>query len=265
MTVLQLGFANPISEILRYTGRVYVVLRKFRSVHIVITKIMVSLKRISPGFIAAAIALTSAAAIAKDVNPTPMPVIPPTPMPTPLVSPMPMPTPVLTTPETKPETKPEAKPEAPTEVQKSDAKKSDLKTIVDVASASGSFKTLMAAVKAADLTETLSGPGPFTVFAPTDKAFAALPKGTLEKLLKPENKATLVKLLTYHVVSGAVESKTLKSGQVKTVEGASMMVKVGKDGKVTVDNATVKTVDVKASNGIIHVIDQVIVPEDLKS
>jgi uncharacterized surface protein with fasciclin (FAS1) repeats len=265
---LQLGFANPISEILRYTGRVYVVLRKFRSVHIVITKIMVSLKRISPGFIAAAIALTSAAAIAKDVNPTPMPVIPPmpTPTPTPLVSPMPMQNPVLTTPETTPETKPEA----PTEVQKSDtkksdAKKSDVKTIVDVASASGSFKTLMAAVKAADLTETLSGPGPFTVFAPTDKAFAALPKGTLEKLLKPENKATLVKLLTYHVVSGAVESKTLKSGQVKTVEGTSMMVKVGKDGKVTVDNATVKAVDVKASNGIIHVIDQVIVPEDLKS
>jgi uncharacterized surface protein with fasciclin (FAS1) repeats len=240
-----------------------VVLRKFRSVHIVITKIMVSLKRISPGFIAAAIALTSAAAIAKDVNPTPMPVIPPMPMPTPtpLVSPMPMQNPVLTTPETKPETKPEA----PTEVQKSDAKKSDVKTIVDVASASGSFNTLMAAVKAADLTETLSGPGPFTVFAPTDKAFAALPKGTLEKLLKPENKATLVKLLTYHVVSGAVESKTLKSGQVKTVEGTSMMVKVGKDGKVTVDNATVKAVDVKASNGIIHVIDQVIVPEDLKS
>ncbi len=223
---------------------------------------MVSLKRISPGFIAAAIALTAAAAIAKDVNPTPTPtVIPQMPIPTPTPLVMPMPTPVLTTPETTPETKPEA----PTEVQKSDAKKSDVKTIVDVASASGSFKTLMAAVKAADLTETLSGPGPFTVFAPTDKAFAALPKGTLEKLLKPENKAILVKLLTYHVVSGAVESKTLKSGQVKTVEGTSMMVKVGKDGKVTVDNATVKAVDVKASNGIIHVIDQVIVPEELKS
>src|SRR5205085_63212 len=95
-----------------------------------------------------------------------------------------------------------------------------LGTIVQVASANSSFTTLVAAVKAAGLVETLSGKGPFTVFAPTNAAFAALPKGTLEKLLKPENKGTLVKILTYHVVPGAVYSQNIKSGQVKTVEGS---------------------------------------------
>ena len=94
-------------------------------------------------------------------------------------------------------------------------------TIVQIASANGSFKTLTAALKAAGLVSTLSSPGPFTVFAPTDAAFAALPKGTVEKLLKPENKAMLVKILTYHVVSGEVLSTSLKSGNVKTVEGRS--------------------------------------------
>ena len=137
-------------------------------------------------------------------------------------------------------------------------------TIVDVASGAGSFNTLVAAVKAAGLVETLSSPGPFTVFAPTDAAFKALPKGVLDKLLLPKNKATLVRILTYHVVSGSVKSNTLKSGKVKTVEGSSVMVKVGKTGTVMVDKATVKAVDIDASNGIIHVIDKVLLPPGIK-
>jgi uncharacterized surface protein with fasciclin (FAS1) repeats len=236
---------------------------------------MISLRSISPLLITAAIALTAAAAIAKDeVTPTPtpvpsvspvmptpemptmptMPVIPAMPTPMPTVTPMPMPeiTPVLTTPETTPDDK------------KSMVKKTAVKTIVDVASEAGTFKTLIDALKAADLTKTLAGPGPFTVFAPTDKAFSALPDGALDKLLKPENKETLVKILTYHVIPGSITSKTLKSGKVKTVEGMSVTVKVGKDGKVMVDDALVKAVDLKASNGVIHVIDTVIFPSDLK-
>ncbi|NUN66599.1 fasciclin domain-containing protein [Pseudanabaena biceps] len=136
--------------------------------------------------------------------------------------------------------------------------------IVQVAVSNGSFKTLVAAVKAAGLVETLSGKGPFTVFAPTDEAFAKLPKGTVETLLKPENKAVLVKVLTYHVVSGSVASKSIKSGSalVKTVEGGS--VKVTKSAKgVVIDNSKVVAADVKASNGVIHVIDTVLLPPDL--
>jgi uncharacterized surface protein with fasciclin (FAS1) repeats len=140
---------------------------------------------------------------------------------------------------------------------------STLGTIVQVASANSSFKTLVAAVKAAGLVETLSGKGPFTVFAPTDAAFAALPKGTLEKLLKPENKPTLVKILTYHVVPGAVYSKNIKPGAVKTVEGSPVTVQI-KKGAVTVGKAKVTKADVKASNGVIHVIDQVLLPPNVK-
>ncbi len=136
-------------------------------------------------------------------------------------------------------------------------------TIVDVAAANPSFSTLVAAVKAAGLVETLSGKGPFTVFAPTNAAFAALPKGTVETLLKPANKAKLIKVLTYHVVPGKVESKTLKSGPVKTVEGATVTVKVA-GGKVIVNKSTVTTADIAASNGVIHVIDRVLLPPDLK-
>ena len=135
---------------------------------------------------------------------------------------------------------------------------------MDVASGAGSFNTLVAAVKAAGLVETLSSPGPFTVFAPTDAAFKALPPGVLDKLLLPKNKATLVKILTYHVVPGSVKSNTLKSGKVKTVEGASVMVRVGKSGSVMVDKAMVKTADISASNGIIHVIDKVLLPSGIK-
>ncbi|MGI0491489.1 fasciclin domain-containing protein [Alkalinema pantanalense CENA528] len=133
------------------------------------------------------------------------------------------------------------------------------KTIVDVAGSNESFKTLTAAIQAAGLTETLSAEGPYTVFAPTDAAFAALPKGTVEKLLKPENKQKLIQLLTYHVVSGIGMSETLKSGQVQSVEGQPITLKVDAKG-VMVNNAKVTTTDIKASNGVIHAIDKVILP-----
>lgn len=136
-------------------------------------------------------------------------------------------------------------------------------TIVDVASADPSFTTLVTAIKAAGLVDTLSGQGPFTVFAPTNAAFDKLPKATLTKLLKPENQATLAKILTYHVIAGAVDSKSIKSGEVKTVEGASVKVRVKSSG-ITVGNAKVIKADVPASNGYIHVIDKVLIPPDVK-
>jgi len=132
--------------------------------------------------------------------------------------------------------------------------------IVDVAVAAGSFKTLVAAVQAAGLVETLKSKGPFTVFAPTDAAFAKLPAGTLEMLLKPENKAKLVAILTYHVVPGKVlAADVVKLTNAKTVQGQSVAVKVV-NGSVLIDNATVVTTDIGASNGVIHVIDTVILP-----
>ena len=132
--------------------------------------------------------------------------------------------------------------------------------IVDVAASNKSFSTLVAAVKAAGLVETLKGEGPYTVFAPTDEAFAKLPKGTLESLLKPENKQKLVAILTYHVIPGKVMAKDVKSGKVKTASGSSFKMKVSKKG-VWVDNAKVVSTDVKADNGVIHVIDTVILPK----
>jgi uncharacterized surface protein with fasciclin (FAS1) repeats len=136
--------------------------------------------------------------------------------------------------------------------------------IVALASASDSFKTLTTALQAAELTATLSGEGPFTVFAPTDAAFAALPPGTLQELLKPENKATLVKVLTYHVVPGKVLSSQLRAGQVKTVEGSSVNVRIdAAQRKVMVNNANVTQADIQASNGVIHAIDKVILPPNL--
>jgi uncharacterized surface protein with fasciclin (FAS1) repeats len=132
--------------------------------------------------------------------------------------------------------------------------------IVDVAASNKSFSTLVAAVKAAGLVETLKGEGPYTVFAPTDEAFAKLPKGTLESLLKPENKQKLVAILTYHVVPGKVMAKDVKSGKVKTASGSSFKMKVSKKG-VWVDKAKVVATDVKADNGVIHVIDTVILPK----
>jgi len=131
--------------------------------------------------------------------------------------------------------------------------------IVAVASGAGSFNTLVAALKAAGLVETLQGAGPFTVFAPTDEAFAKLPKGTVEELLKPENKAKLVAILTYHVVAGKVMAVDVKTMKAKTVNGQSLDVKV-KDGSVSVDKAKVIKTDIAASNGVIHVIDAVVLP-----
>ena len=133
------------------------------------------------------------------------------------------------------------------------------KDIVDTAVAAGSFKTLVAAVKAAGLVDTLKGKGPFTVFAPTDEAFAKLPKGTVESLLKPENKSKLVDILTYHVVAAKVPAAKVKSGKVGMVNKKNARVRV-KDGKVTINKANVVKTDIMTSNGIIHVIDAVIMP-----
>jgi uncharacterized surface protein with fasciclin (FAS1) repeats len=135
------------------------------------------------------------------------------------------------------------------------------KDIVDTAASAGSFKTLVAAIEAAGLAETLKGPGPFTVFAPTDEAFAKLPAGTVETLLKPENKDKLVQILTYHVVPGKVMSGDVagKSTEAKTVEGTSLQVNA-KDGAVMVDEARVVQADIAADNGVIHVIDTVVMP-----
>jgi len=135
------------------------------------------------------------------------------------------------------------------------------KDIVDTAVAAGDFNTLAAALQAAGLVETLKGPGPFTVFAPTDAAFAKLPAGTLDSLLKPENKAQLTSILTYHVVPGKVKAAdVVKLTSAKTVNGQSVTIKVA-DGKVTVDGANVVKTDIGASNGVIHVIDAVILPK----
>ncbi|MGV3727833.1 fasciclin domain-containing protein [Hydrogenophaga sp.] len=129
--------------------------------------------------------------------------------------------------------------------------------IVDTAVAAGSFKTLVTAVQAAGLVDTLKGPGPFTVFAPTDEAFAKIPKATLDALLK--DKAALTKVLTYHVVPGKVMAKDVKPGMVKTVQGS--MVTVSTTGGVKVDAANVVKTDIAADNGVIHVIDTVIMPK----
>ena len=135
------------------------------------------------------------------------------------------------------------------------------KDIVDTAVAAGSFKTLAAALTAADLVGTLKGKGPFTVFAPTDEAFAKLPAGTIDNLLKPENKAKLAAILTYHVVPGAVmAAQAAKLPSAKTVNGASLTIHA-MDGKVMVDNATVVKADIACSNGVIHVIDTVVMPK----
>ncbi len=135
------------------------------------------------------------------------------------------------------------------------------KNIVENAAGSADHTTLVAAVTAAGLGETLSGAGPFTVFAPTNAAFAALPAGAVDGLLKPESKAALTGVLTYHVVSGAVKAADLKDGQkIKTVQGEELTVGV-KDGKVTINGANVTIADVVSSNGVTHVIDAVLMPK----
>ena len=135
-------------------------------------------------------------------------------------------------------------------------------TIVEVASSNPDFSTLVTAVKAAGLVETLNGTGPFTVFAPTNAAFDALPAGVLDKLLLPANKESLTKILTYHVIPAKVMAADVTAGQVATVEGSKVTIATA-DG-VKVDKATVTATDVAATNGVIHVIDQVLVPADVK-
>jgi len=135
------------------------------------------------------------------------------------------------------------------------------KNIVENAAGSADHTTLVAAVTAAGLGETLSGAGPFTVFAPTNAAFASLPAGAVDNLLKPEMKADLTSVLTYHVVPGAVKAADLKDGQkIKTVQGKELTVSI-KDGKVMINGATVTTADVISSNGVTHVIDGVLMPK----
>jgi uncharacterized surface protein with fasciclin (FAS1) repeats len=136
------------------------------------------------------------------------------------------------------------------------------KDIVDTAVAAGSFKTLATALQAAGLVDTLKGKGPFTVFAPTDEAFSKLPAGTVESLLKPENKEKLKAILLYHVVSGEVTAaQVVKLSSAKTINGQDLKLAV-KDGTVMVNDATVVKADVLASNGVIHVIDTVLLPKD---
>jgi uncharacterized surface protein with fasciclin (FAS1) repeats len=136
--------------------------------------------------------------------------------------------------------------------------------IVQIASSNSDFSTLVTAVKTADLAGTLSGPGPFTLFAPTNEAFAALPAGTLDSLLKPENKGTLASILTYHVVSGSVYAKDVKAGSVVTVNGAKFTVSMSGGSVYLTDDkgnmAKIVTTDIAATNGVIHVINAVLLP-----
>ena len=171
-----------------------------------------------------------------------------------------MPTSIMQTQPPTMRTQPQVQPQ-PMTPSASPAKTSTVASgnLVDVAAANGSFKTLTAALKAAGLDKALASAGPFTIFAPTDEAFAALPEGTVEELLKPQNRAALVKILTYHVVPGENTSKTLQSGEAETLEGAPVEVKVSPSG-VMVNDATVVKADIPASNGVIHVIDRVIMP-----
>ncbi len=141
------------------------------------------------------------------------------------------------------------------------SKKNKKKDIVDTAVAAGSFTTLVTAVKAAGLVDTLKGDGPFTVFAPTDEAFAKLPANTLNDLLKPENKDQLVAILTYHVVSGKVKAKDVVNlTEASTVQGSNVNIMVKDSGVILNGNSNVVKTDIKTSNGVIHVIDTVILP-----
>jgi uncharacterized surface protein with fasciclin (FAS1) repeats len=148
-----------------------------------------------------------------------------------------------------------------TDTEKSDTNNHD---IVSIASGADNLSTLVTAVQAAGLVETLQSEGPFTVFAPTNEAFAALPDGTLESLLLEENRDKLVQILTYHVVPGKVMSTDLEDGMMaETVEGSSITVDL--DGGVSIDNANVVTADIEADNGVVHIIDAVIMPSEEES
>ncbi len=136
-------------------------------------------------------------------------------------------------------------------------------TIVQVASGADQFKTLVQAVQAANLVNALSAPGPLTVFAPTDAAFADLPAGVLEALLRPENRPLLTEILTYHVVPGRVTAASLRSGSVTTLQGSGIAVNVTPE-RVVVNNGSVTTADIAASNGVVHEVNRVLIPESLK-
>jgi uncharacterized surface protein with fasciclin (FAS1) repeats len=170
-------------------------------------------------------------------------------------------TPGTTTPDTTPGATNPTRPTTPSAESPSSrpSESAATGTIIDVATASGSFTTLVAALNEAELSEVLQGSGPFTVFAPTDAAFEALPDGTVEELLKPENRDTLVKILKYHVVSGAYPSNQLESGEIPTAAGEPVTVSV-ENGSIKVDDATVTQPDIAATNGVIHPIDRVILP-----
>lgn len=135
-------------------------------------------------------------------------------------------------------------------------------TIVEVAAANPVLKNMTAAIQAGGLTATLEGQGPFTVFAPTDQAFSTVPAATRQQLLQPQNRKTLTRILSYHVVPGDLSSSQLNPGAVKTLEGQTLTVQTG--SQVTVNNAKVTQPDIQASNGVIHVIDRIIVPPDVK-
>jgi uncharacterized surface protein with fasciclin (FAS1) repeats len=182
------------------------------------------------------------------------------PVPTPTTTTVPTPgTPGTSTTTTTTTTTPATTTTTPVTTPATVAKK---RTIVTVALKDKRFKTLVAALKAADLVDTLDGTGPFTVFAPTDAAFAKIPKKTLANLLKPENKEKLKAILTYHVVSGAVTSDMLKAGKVATVQGASLTVKKTASGTVSIDGTKLKkgNLDIKADNGVFHIVDSVLMP-----
>ncbi|GAX44354.1 beta-Ig-H3/fasciclin [Tolypothrix sp. NIES-4075] len=184
---------------------------------------------------------------------------PTTPSTTPDATPIPTPTPGTT--ETPPTPPPTPTPRQTTPPGGSSSTQG--KNLLALAEADGSFKTLTKALKAAGLTDILQGKDNYTLFAPTDAAFAKLPQDAVRDLLKPENKEVLVKLLTYHVVKGQVLSADLKSGEVKSVEGGAINVKVDPANGVTVNEAKVTKADIRGSNGVIHAIDQVILPPDL--
>lgn len=160
-----------------------------------------------------------------------------------------------------PSTTPAAPPEVPASGQPSSEVPASGGTVVEAIASNPKLKTLSAAIKESGLEETLSGQGPFTLFAPTDEAFAALPPEAVQELLNPENKARLAQLLTYHVVSGKVESSAIKAGQTQTVQGQPITLKV-EGSQVTVNDAKVTQADIPASNGVIHLIDKVILPQD---
>ncbi|MGB7441766.1 MAG: fasciclin domain-containing protein [Coleofasciculaceae cyanobacterium] len=134
--------------------------------------------------------------------------------------------------------------------------------LLEQTSSRDQFRTLTTVIKKAGLEATMAGVGPYTVFAPTDEAFAELPQGTLEELLQPENKEILVQLLGYHITWGKLTRTQLQPGEIKTIGGASILVRLGTDGTITVNNSKVTQADIPASNGVIHAVDQLILPPD---